>query len=105
MSSELNDKKVVIDSREVASKLSFLVGRTILFREGRDDSCTATQVVAINAANILDSNGYYACVCIYTSIGTEKVVDSNEFNNIMVLEPDGTLTCLGNYTDNMGICF
>lgn len=104
MSSELNDKKVKIDCRDVASKLSFLVGKTILFRDGYNDSCTATQVVAIKAENTPGTEGY-PCVSIYTGVGIERITDSDKFNNIMVLESDGSLTCLGNYTDNMGICF
>ena len=103
MSFELDGRKVKIDCRDVASKLSFLVGKTILFRDGYD-ACTATQVVAVKAENTPGTEGY-ACVSIYTGVGIERISDSDKFNNFMVLETDGSLKPLGNYTDNMGICF
>ena len=49
-----------IDTREVACKLGFLVGKTILFREVVDDSSdstTATQVLSVRVENTPGTEG------------------------------------------------
>ena len=99
-----NDNKVLIDVREVASKLAFLVGKTILFRNGHGDSATVTPVLAIKAENSPGTEGRPS-VSIYTTVGVQTITDSNKFNDIMVLESDGSLKLLGDYTDQMGIVF
>ena len=99
-----NDNKVLIDVRGVASKLAFLVGKTILFRNGVGDSATVTPVLAIKVENSPEAEGR-PCVSIYTTVGVQTITDSDKFNNIMVLEPDGSLKLLGDYTDQMGIVF
>lgn len=106
MSSELDGRKMKIDCRDVVSKMSFLIGKTILFRNGYpdDDACTSAQVVAVKAENTPGTEGF-PIVYIYTSVGIKQITDSDNFNTMMVLESDGSLNCLGNYTDNMGICF
>ena len=96
--------KVVIDVRGVAAKLAFLVGKTILFRNGHGDSATVTPVLAIKAENSPGTEGRPS-VSIYTTVGVQTISNSNQFNNIMVLEPDGSLKLLGDYTDQMGIVF
>ena len=98
------NNRVLIDVREVASKLAFLVGKTILFRNGVEDATTATQVLAVKAANISGVDGH-PLVEIYTTVGVENIVDSDTFKTTMLLESDGSLKCLGDYTDQMGICF
>ena len=97
-------EKVYIDTKDVAAKLSFLVGRTILFRNGVGDATTATSVLAVKAENGPGTEGK-PCVSIYTTVGVQSLTDSGKFNDIMVLEPDGTLTNLGKYATQMGICF
>ncbi len=95
-----------IDTREVACKLSFLVGKVILFREVVDhssDFTTATNVLAVRVENTPGTEGY-PIVHLYTSVGIRHIEHSREFKDIMVLEPDG-LKCLGDYSDNVGICF
>lgn len=104
MSIDMGIEKIGIDTRGVAAKLSFLVGKTILFRDRYEDACTATQVVAVKAENTPGLSGH-AQVSIYTGVGNETITDSDKFNDIMVLEPDGSLKLLGDYTDQMGICF
>ena len=100
-----NDNKVLIDVRGVASKLAFLVGKTILFRNGGGgDSATVTPVLAIKAENTPGAEGR-PCVSIYTTVGALTVKYSSEFNNFMVLESDGSLKLLGDYTDQMGIVY
>ena len=95
-----------IDCRYVASRLSFLVGKTIMFRNGYpdDDAVTAAQVVAVKAENLPGTEGY-PIVHLYTSVGIQNITNSLEFDNIMVLESNGSLKCLGDYADVMGICF
>ncbi len=95
-----------IDTREVACKLSFLVGKVILFREVVDhssDFTTATNVLAVRVENTPGTEGY-PIVHLYTSVGIRHIEHSREFKDIMVLEPDG-LKCLGDYADDMGVCF
>lgn len=105
MSSEIDDSKVVIDVRGVASKLAFLVGKTILFRNGVGDSATVTPVLAIRAENSPGTEGR-PCVSIYTTVGVQTITDSDKFNDIMVLESNPpSLKLLGDYTDQMGIVF
>ena len=96
-----------IDTREVACKLSFLVGKVILFREVVDhssDSTTATNVLSVRVENTPGTEGY-PIVHIYTNIGIRHIEHSSEFKDIMVLNSDGSLKCLGDYADDMGICF
>ena len=104
MNSEIDDSKVMIDVKEISTKLAFLVGRTILFRSGSGDAAIATQVIAVKAENTIGADGS-PCVEIYTPLGEQTFLNSKNFNNIMVLEPNGSIVCLGKYTDQMGICF
>ena len=102
----MSSENVKIDCRVVVSRLSFLVGRTIMFRNGYpdDDAVTAAQVVAVKAENTPGTEGY-PIVHLYTSVGIQNITDSLEFDNIMVLDSDGSLKCLGDYAGDMGICF
>ena len=102
MNIELNNK-VVIDVQRAASWLAFLVGKTILFRDGHKDAATAACVFAVKVENGPDTGK--PCVSIYTTVGVLTIKYSLEFNNFMVLETDGSLKPLGDYTDQMGICF
>ena len=102
MNIELN--KVVIDVRGVASRLAFLVGKTILFRNGHGDSATVTPVLAVKVENSPEAEGRPS-VSIYTTVGVQTITDSDKFNDIMYLESDGSLKLLGDYTDQMGIVF
>lgn len=96
--------KVVIDTKDVASKLSFLIGKTIAFRDGLSDATTTTQVVAVKAENTPGTEGHPQ-VSIYTYVGIENIRSSHQFNDIMVLDSTGVLIPLGSYADNMGISF
>ena len=90
---------VVIDVREVAARLSFLVGKTILFRNGYGDAATATQVVAVKAENTPVT--CRPCVSIYTTVGVQTITDSSKFNDIFLVGENGEMTPLG----NLGIVF
>ena len=98
------DGKVTMDTREVAAKLSFLVGKTIAFRDGYADATTATQVVAVKAENTPGTSGPPQ-VSIYTNVGIQTITKSKQFGDLMLLENDGSLVSIGSYTDAMGICF
>lgn len=93
-------EKVDIDTRDVAAKLSFLVGRTILFRDGHKDATTAAAVTAVKAENVVGENGHPQ-VAIYTTVGILTITNSSEFNNIMLLDSKS----IGTYADKMGIYF
>lgn len=96
-----------IDTREVACKLSFLIGKVILFREVVDhssDYTTATNVLAVRVENTPGTEGHPRVV-LYTNVGIQNIDSSKKFSDIMVLLPDGSLRCLGEYTDEMGIIY
>lgn len=88
------------DTREVAAKLSFLVGKTVLFRDGHEDACTSTQILAVKVAN-----GKSPIVSIYTTVGIQNIDKSEKFGNIMLLDEDGGLESLGEIVDRLGIYF
>lgn len=94
------EPKIEIDTREVASKLSFLVGRTILFRDGHEDATAASSVLAVKVENTPGLNGHPQ-VAIYTTVGVLTITKSTEFNNIMLLDGKS----LGTYADGMGVYF
>lgn len=94
------ESRIEIDTREVASKLSFIVGRTILFRNGHEDATTASSVLAVRAENTPGLNGHPQ-VTIYTTVGVLTITKSTEFNNIMLLDGKS----IGTYADEMGIYF
>ena len=98
-------EKVYIDTKDVAAKMSFLVGKTILFRDAHEDATIATSILAVKSENISGEKFGGSCVSFYTTVGVERFTNSRKFNNIMVLESDGSLKCLGDYTDQMGIVF
>ena len=93
-------EKVYIDTKDVAAKLSFLVGRTILFRDGYKDATTASSVLAVKVENTPGENGRPQ-VAIYTTVGVLTIKYFSEFNNFMLL--DGKT--IGAYADEMGIHF
>ena len=94
------ESRIEIDTREVASKLSFIVGRTILFRNGHEDATTASSVLAVRAENTPGLNGHPQ-VTIYTTVGVLTITKFTEFNNIMLLDGKS----IGTYADEMGIYF
>ena len=100
----MNTEKVVIDTRETTMKLSFLIGKTILMRTANEDSCVATRVESIMAENTPGTEGV-PCVTIYTNIGVKHINNSKSFNDIMLLDEDGSLEPLGEITDRLGIYF
>lgn len=102
----MSTEKVVIDTREVAVKLSFLVGKTVLFRNGYPniDAATATRVIGVKAENTPGTEGVPQII-IYTEVGNKGITKSTEFNDLMLLDEDGGLESLGKITDNLGIVF
>ena len=100
----MNTEKLTMDTREVAAKLSFLVGKTIAFRDGYADATTATQVLAVKAENTPGASGHLQ-VSIYTNVGIQTITKSKQFGDLMLLENDGSLVSIGSYTDAMGIYF
>ena len=102
----MSTEKVAIDTREVAAKLSFLAGRTILFRNGYPDvdAVTATQVVAVKAENTPGTEGY-PIVHVYTTVGIQNIDKSKKLGDIMLLDEDGGLESLGKIADRLGIYF
>lgn len=103
----MSTEKVEIDTKDVVSKLAFLVGKTIMFRTASEDSTVATNVLAVEAKNNLGAEGKPQ-VSIYTTVGVKHVFKSSQFNDIVVLnmaDEDGFMYSLGKHVDEMGICF
>ena len=100
------ETKVEIDTKEVATKLSFLVGKTVLFRNGYPniDAATATRVIGVKAENTPGTEGVPQII-IYTEVGNKGITKSTEFNDIMLVDENGGLSSLGKITDNLGIVF
>lgn len=100
----MNIEKIEIDTKDVASKLSFLIGKTIMFRDGLSDATIATGVHSLKAENTPGTEGHPQIV-IYTAFGIRIVKNTRELNDIMVLDEDGSATSLGKYADEVGIYF
>lgn len=96
----MNTDKIEIDTREVASKLSFLLGKTVLLRAEDGSSC-ATTVDSIrvfgNPIPMVDIH--------YNGLGIQHITKSEKFSDIMILDEYGNLEPLGEIVDRLGIYF
>lgn len=105
MSTEVKETKVILDSQEVVARLSFLVGRTILFRDNSvDDATVATKILAVRVENTPGTDGSPR-ISLFTNLGVTTIVETSKFKNFILLETDGSLKSLGEYADNLGIVF
>ena len=94
------ESRIEIDTREVALKLSFLVGKTVLIRATDGSSC-ATTVDSIRAyGNPVPMVDIY-----YNGLGLQHITNTEKFGDIMLLDENGGLESLGKITDNLGIVF
>lgn len=91
---------IEIDTNEVAAKLSFLIGKTVLFR----DSSGATCATLVNSIKVESKPGVNM-VSLYYGLGIEHLTSSEDFKNIMLMNEQGCLESLGKITDNLGIVF
>ena len=94
------EPKIEIDTREVALKLSFLVGKTVLIRASDGSSC-ATTVDSIRVyGNPVPMVDIY-----YNGLGLQHIVKTKKFGDIMLLDENGNLESLGEIVDRLGIYF
>ena len=94
------ETKVEIDTREVALKLSFLVGKTVLLRASDGSSC-ATTIDSIRAyGNPVPMVDIY-----YNGLGLQHITKTEKFGDIMLLDEDGNLETLGAIVDRLGTYF
>jgi hypothetical protein len=97
-------EKVEIDTKDVAAKLSFLIGKTILMRTAEGDASVAARVEAVMAENTPGTEGH-PVVSLYTTIGVKRIANSSQFDDILVLESDNSFLRLRLHTDMEGIVF
>ena len=100
MDTETSENKVEIDTNELAMKLSFLVGRTVLLKYA-DGSSGVTMVHSIR----VQTEPEKMVDIYYDGIGMQHITSSKKFNDIMLVNDHGGLTPLGKVTDDLGIVF
>lgn len=113
------ENKVVVDTKELAANLSFLIGRTILYRPnvGKNldpnkdlDVTFAAGVAAVRVEknNGLDGRGGVS-VALGTGGGWTMFRTVREMNNVLVVPLDGDdeqgVRPLGEIVEEMGIYF
>ena len=91
---------IEIDTNEIAAKLSFLIGRTVLLKSEDGASCVSS-VESLRVMNkpILMIDVYYS------GLGIQHITTSKKFNEVMIVNERGGLEPLGKITDNLGIVF
>ena len=98
--SRIDIDTIEIDTREVALKLSFLVGKTVLLRASDGSSC-ATTIDSIRVfANPVPMVDIY-----YNGLGLQHITKTEKFWDIMLLDENGNLESLGEIVDRLGIYF
>lgn len=94
------ETKVEIDTGEVALKLSFLVGKTVLIRTSDGSSCATT----IDSIRVF-GNPVPMVDIYYNGLGLQHITKTEKFGDIMLLDEDGNLESLGEIVDRLGIYF
>ena len=94
------ESRIEIDTREVAAKLSFLVGKTVLLRASDGSSCATT----VDSIRVYGTPSPMVDI-YYNGLGIQHITKTEKFGDIMLLNENGGLESLGKITDNLGIVF
>lgn len=94
------ESKIEIDTREVALKLSFLVGKTVLIRASDGSSCATT----VDSIRVYGTPSPMVDI-YYNGLGLQHIVKTEKFGDIMLLDENGGLESLGEIVDRLGIYF
>ena len=94
------ESRIEIDTREVALKLSFLVGKTVLLRATDGSSCATT----IDSIQVF-GNPVPMVDIYYNGLGLQHITKTEKFGDIMLLDENGNLEPLGEIVDRLGIYF
>ena len=89
------------DIQALATKLSFLVGKVVMFKDSIDSVCSV-RVNAIRVERTVDRSG--ANVVLDYSNGTEQRIKSiDKFNELILVDKNSYASTVKSILDNMGV--
>lgn len=94
------DKHIDIDLEQAAYMMSFLIGKTVIFRDSHNSICTTT----VNSIVIDPKEDGSSVVNVYSGLGVQHIVTIEKFRDIWLVEEDG-LKCVYNLLENRGVYF
>lgn len=89
------------DIQSLATKLSFLIGKVVMFKDSIDSVCS----VRVNAIRVERTmNGSGANVVLDYSNGTEQRIKSiDKFNELILVDKNSYASTVKSILDNMGV--
>ncbi len=91
---------IELDTNEIAAKLSFLIGRTVLLKSEDGASC----VSSIESFRVMNKPIPMIDV-YYSGLGIQHITTSRKFNEVMIVNEQGGIEPLGEIVDRLGIYF
>lgn len=89
------------DIQTLATKLSFLIGKVVMFKDSIDSVCSV-RVNAIRVERTMDGSG--ANVVLDYSNGTEQRIKSiDKFNELILIDKNSYASTVKSILDNMGV--
>ena len=89
------------DIQSLATKLSFLIGKVVMFKDSIDSVCSV-RVNAIRVERTMDGSG--ANVVLDYSNGTEQRIKSiDKFNELILVDKNSYASTIKSILDNMGV--
>ena len=89
------------DIQTLATKLSFLIGKVVMFKDSIDSVCSV-RVNAIRVERTMDGSG--ANVVLDYSNGTEQRIKSiDKFNELILIDKNSYGSTVKSILDNMGV--
>lgn len=89
------------DIQSLATKLSFLIGKVVMFKDSIDSVCSV-MVNAIRVERTMDGSG--ANVVLDYSNGTEQRIKSiDKFNELILVDKNSYASTVKSILDNMGV--
>ena len=89
------------DIQTLATKLSFLIGKVVMFKDSIDSVCSVS-VNAIRVERTMDGSG--ANVVLDYSNGTEQRIKSiDKFNELILVDKNSYASTVKSILDNMGV--
>lgn len=89
------------DIQALATKLSFLIGKVVMFKDSIDSVCSV-RVNAIRVERTMDGSG--ANVVLDYSNGTEQRIKSiDKFNELILVDKNSYASTVKSILDNMGV--
>ena len=89
------------DIQTLATKLSFLIGKVVMFKDSIDSVCSV-RVNAIRVERTMDGSG--ANVVLDYSNGTEQRIKSiDKFNELILVDKNSYASTVKSILDSMGV--